>query len=70
MSIRPHTPFRFELTAKQAQDIFNICACMFDERQLCADIWPKAKRRAQLRSAVRRFNRQLNRQYHETGVEV
>jgi len=70
MKKSPNTLFRFDLTAADAQTIFNMCDCLLDERQLVADIWRSKKDRARIRKAFRRFQRQLDRQYNETGVEV
>jgi hypothetical protein len=61
--------FTFDLTARQAQEIFNLLEC-YREEPVFRDIWNTNAKRLQARMAVRRFSNQLNRQYAETGVEV
>lgn len=67
--IRPHTEFTFKLTAIQAQTVFNLLACMMEDDSF-REIWKSRKSRRLARASVQRFERQLNRQYKLTGVEI
>ena len=64
------TEFSFKMTARQAQTLFSVCACMMEERQLFWQIWSSDQRRKDVRAAFRRFSRQLNQEYARTGAEV
>jgi hypothetical protein len=61
--------FNFQLTAMQAQTIFNLVECMREE-PVFREIWNTKPDRAQADGARRAFNRQLNAEYRRTGVEV
>jgi len=67
--------FTFKLTPVQAQSIFSALACFREELQYNKQEWKHTgwadkKSIARLRKAVNRFDRQLNVQYAETGIEV
>ena len=62
--------FTFRLTPREAQNIFNLCECMKEERSAFRQIWSDKEDRRRVVSATRKFSKQLCRQYSETGIEV
>jgi hypothetical protein len=62
--------FTFKLAPKQAQNLFDVTQCFLEEPQLVNDTFRYKKGRAKMRAAIRCFEKQLHRQYQETGIEV
>ena len=60
--------FCFTLDPEQAQEIYSLLACYLENDEF-PKIWDTKSNQC-ARNSVRRFQRQLDRQYAETGIEI